>query len=344
MTAQVFRLDTSKPWEDQIIPRRTEKTVCVSRYGAFGDMIQTSSVLPGLKAQGYRVCVNTEQIGMDIIRNDPHIDEFLIQEKDHVPNEKLWNYWSWLSGKFDKFVIMSECVEGSLLAFPGRRAYRWNKEFRDLVMNVDYLQGMHAIAGVPYVPQPRFYRSKAETEWAERYRAKLGLNNFVLMWSIAGSSVHKVYPHMDMVMARLLHLYPNIRIVLVGDELSSIVEYDWRNEKRVIRKCGKWSIRESLSFALECDMVVGPETGVMNAVSFEGMPKALLLSHSSAANIGGSWVNTTPLAPEGVDCHPCHKIHYGFDTCCRDEETGAALCAAAISPDRVFDCIEAMIK
>ena len=162
------------------------------------------------------------------------------------------------------------------------------------------------------------------------------------MWSIAGSAVHKVYPHMDQVMARLLHLYKDVRIVLVGDRLGETIEYDWIKEKRVIRKSAKWSIRESLSFAKECDLVIGPETGVMNAVSFEQMAKILILSHSSVNNIGKHWLNTFQAVPVDCNCYPCHKIHYGFDTCTRNDEIGTSECAASINPDTIFN--EAVVR
>jgi ADP-heptose:LPS heptosyltransferase len=328
---KVFKLNTDKAWDEQPIARREGKTVCVSRYGAFGDMIQMSSILPELKKQGYKVCVNTTPKGQEILRNDPNIDEFFVQEDNQVPNKELDRYWAYLAGKFEKFICLSESVEGALLAMPGRKEFRWAKEFRDMVMGVNYLEGIHALSGVPFHPAPKFYRSAAEKKWSSKYRAKLGLNNFVIMWSIAGSSVHKIYPHMNTVMARMLHQYKDVKFILVGDHLSSVVEYHWTNEKRVIRKCGKWSIRESLSMAKECDLVIGPETGVMNAVSFEAMPKILLLSHSSRENIGKHWKQTAQIEPT-TDCYPCHQLHFGFDTCQRDEETGTAKCAASIDP------------
>ena len=61
---------------------RKEKTVCIIRYGAFGDILQTSSVLPLLKEQGYRVCVNTQEVGKNILRSNPYVDELIIQRKD----------------------------------------------------------------------------------------------------------------------------------------------------------------------------------------------------------------------------------------------------------------------
>lgn len=69
------------------------KTVCVVRYGGFGDMIQASNCLPGLKKQGFRVSVMTTPAGRDILKFDPHIDEFILQDKDQVPNHLLGPYW-----------------------------------------------------------------------------------------------------------------------------------------------------------------------------------------------------------------------------------------------------------
>lgn len=341
---KVTSLKEGVPWAEQLIPKRQDKTVCISRYGAFGDMIQTSTLFKGLREQGYKICINTTPMGFEILRNDPNIDEFLLQNNDHVPNKELSAYWAYLSGKFDKFISLSESIEASLIALPGRRAYRWKKEFRHLVMDVNYLEGQHAIAGTPFKPCPKFYRSKKERKWAEKYRQKLGRGSFVIMWSIAGSSVHKVYPHMDQVMAQMLHAHKNVKFVLVGDKLGQIIEYDWRKEKRVIRKSGKWTIRESLSMAKECDLVIGPETGVMNAVSFEPMPKILILSHSSINNIGKHWLNTYQAVPEDCECYPCHKIHYGFDTCERDEETGTSKCAASINPELLSGRMSLFIK
>ena len=331
-------LQKSKHWDEQDLPAWPDNCVFIQRFGAFGDMIQMSSILPGLKEQGLYVVVGTTEAGMEVVKNDPHVDEFFIQDNDQVPNNELSKYWHKVKEHCHKFVNLSESVEGSLLAIEGRRQFYWKKAFRHLVMGVDYLEATHAIAGVPNNYAPKFYPNKQEEKWGAKYRRKLGNNKFVIMWSVAGSSVHKVYPYMDEVFARLLHTYPDIRIIVVGDLLSSVAEIGWEKEKRIIRKCGKWSIRESLAMAQRCDLVVGPETGVLNAVSFEDVPKILMLSHSSRENIGGSWVNTDAIEPLS-ECHPCHKIHYGWHTCNRDENTGTAKCASSISIDRVYDSI-----
>ena len=52
---------------------REEKTVCIVRYGAWGDMIIASSLFPWFKERGYRVCVNVSERGMDIVKSDPNV-------------------------------------------------------------------------------------------------------------------------------------------------------------------------------------------------------------------------------------------------------------------------------
>jgi hypothetical protein len=125
---------------------------------------------------------------------------------------------------------------------------------------------------------------------------------------------------MDNAFARILLQYPDAKIVTVGNEFSSLLEAGWENEPRIITKSGKWRIRDTLSFALECDMVIGPETGVMNAVSMADLPKILFLSHSSPENLSKHWVNCHALTPENCPCHPCHKMIYGWEYCSRKSE------------------------
>jgi ADP-heptose:LPS heptosyltransferase len=110
---------------------------------------------------------------------------------------------------------------------------------------------------------------------------------------------------------------------------------------------GEWSIRQALTLAQVADCVVGPETGTMNAVAFEAMPKVIYLSHSSHTNLTRDWKNTTVLIPDGVKapCYGtgpnagCHRLHTDWTHCHQDRNTKAALCASAIAPERVFEAI-----
>ena len=299
-------------------------------------MLQMSSILPELKRQGYHITINTTFRGYDIIKHNPYIDEVIAQEDDQVPNSELGFYWDALSKCFSKFVMLSESVEGSLIALPERREAAWHPAMRRMIMGtVDYLEATHAIAEIPLPPKVRFFPSKKETGKAAKFRKKLGKDSFIIMWVLSGSSVHKTFPHLDAVLARLMLGYQHVKVVTVGDKICKMLEQGWEKEERVIKKSGEWGIRETLAFAEECNLVIGPETGVLNSVSMLDIPKILMLSHSGLGNIGKNWKNVTILTPKDTPCYPCHILHRGFDLCHQDKETGAALCAANIDIDEV---------
>lgn len=352
---------------------RPAKTACVVRYGGIGDMIMMASLLPQLKERGFHVTIMTTPTGQEVVRDDPHIDAFLIQDQDQVPNGDLSDFWRIWEAKFDVFVNLSESVEGTLLALPGRANHRWPDALRQKYMNENYLEFTHELAGLPFKPAPHFYPSDEEAARVRKWREPIA-DAFVVMWCLAGSSVHKTYPHTDQVMARLMMKHSNIRIVLVGDEACQILEAQWEAEPRVIRLSGKIGVRETLSLAcLGVDCVVGPETGVLNAVSHLKVPKVIMLSHSSRGNLTKHWVNTVNLMPKADEapCFPCHRLHTDRTFCpdhkipleemaaeleaaepyerdilkqhIRDGKfsTGAALCAWGIHPPRVVEAIMA---
>jgi ADP-heptose:LPS heptosyltransferase len=166
---------------------------------------------------------------------------------------------------------------------------------------------------------------------------------FNIMWCLSGSSIHKAYPHMDAVIARILLEMPEAAIHFTGDVACQILEAGWENEPRVFRQSGEMSIRQTLALAQACDTVIGPETGVLNAVAFENeITKVVMLSHSSHENLTKHWANTIAIEPnrEAAPCYPCHRLHYTRDFCPFEEETHAAVCAYSISPDTVFRAVQ----
>lgn len=319
---------------------RPKKTALVCRFGGFGDQIQASNILPGLKRQGFHVTFMTTPAGQSILEHDPHVDDWIIQDTDQVPNHELTGYWAQWAERFDRFVNLSESVEGTLLAIPGRANHAWPQEMRRKYLGHNYLEFTAEIAQVPYRSEARFYPSEDEADRAKRYRQKMG-SGFAVMWALAGSSLHKFYPWQDSVIARIMVEIPGATVVTVGDDACKLLEQGWEAEPRVFMESGNLSIRDTLALAQRVDCVVGPETGVLNAVGFEeSVGKVCLLSHSSHENLTKHWKNSHPIAPpESVKCYPCHRLHYSRDHCFEHEESGTAICQAAIDPARVFDAI-----
>jgi ADP-heptose:LPS heptosyltransferase/SAM-dependent methyltransferase len=343
---------------------KPEKSAGVVRYGAIGDMIQTASVCKGLKDQGFHVTLYTSPPGDQVILHDPHIDEIVLQDKDQVPNHLLGPFWESLEKKHQRFVNLSESCERSLLSMKGTSQHAWNPAARHKMMNLNYLEFQHAVGSVPHKPQVRFYATAEEKAWARKERLQFG--EFAVLWSLAGSSVHKTWPYIDNVVAALMIHHPGTHVVFVGDELCQILEAGWDNEPRVHRKSGKYTVRQTLSLLEEVDCIIGTETGVLNAACSLPVPKIVLLSHSTVENLTRDWTNTHSLVAENVTCHgrgkneapACHMLHYGWEHCTKDYDpacadcvagtckthTYAAMCSASIQPDRVTDIILPLIE
>lgn len=353
---QVYRkgpaMDGMMRWCDVPAP---EKTACISRFGGFGDMIQAANLLPELKRQGYHVTFNTTPKGQDILRHDPHIDAWLIQDDDQVPNHELPQFWDAVARRYTKFIQLSESIEGTLLAMPGRANHMWPYSVRAAELNRNYLEWTSQLAELPYQSEARFYPDLHEKQVAATFIGAIRADRaprdlmigqaaprvFTVMWVLSGSSMHKFYPWMDSVIARVLLDLPEAVFILTGDEPCRLLEAGWELEPRVLGKSGKLDIRATLTLAQAVDCVVGPETGVLNAVAFEDNAKVILLSHSTRENLTKHWINTASLEPAGQHCYPCHRLHYGKTFCEEHEETGAAMCQVRITPDRVLDAIKA---
>lgn len=345
------------PWRNKDLKR-----AAVVRYGAYGDLLQTSSVLAGLKAQGYHVTLFTSPPGHEVIAHDPNLDELYLQDKDQVPNHLLGEFWGYHKRRFDKWVQLSESVEVSLLVNPGKTIHGWPPAARHAVLNRNYLEIQHLIAGVPHVPQVRFFPTETEAAWARKERASLlygrssheafQLKGRLVMWALSGSSVHKTWGGLDQAIARILLTFPACHLVLVGGNDCVILEQGWEKEPRVHQRCGRYSIRQTLSLVQKCDVVIGPETGVLNAVSQDKMPKVLFLSHSTHENLSRDWVNVYALASKHTVCPgrgnneapACHQLHYSWEFCQQylapdDPQAGTAQCQRDIDEEGAWDAI-----
>lgn len=328
---------------------KAEKTALVCRFGAYGDLMQASSVFAGLKDQGYHVTLIASNPGLEVVLHDPNIDEFMVLDKDQVPNADLPNFWQYQAAKYDKFVNLSESVEATWLALPGRTQHGWSPLVRHTHMNYNYLEFQHQMSGVPHNPQIKFFPTIEEKQQARKFREKTG--EFTILWSLFGSSVHKTWPHLDSVIAAIMLTYPTVKIVLCGGIEGKLLEQGWESETRVIKTCGEWSIRKTFAFLEQADLIIGPETGTLNAAACMDVPKICFLSHSSVNNLTRDWVNTIPLFGRGTRCKgrdsdevtACHMMHYGWENCNKNEEIGAAQCQVDISPDEVWHHVSAFI-
>lgn len=322
------------------LPRPAKKAAIV-RYGGWGDALQMSSVLPELKKGGYHITLYCTERAYEVVREDPNIDAFYIQDSEQVPNSHLGDFWANEKKKFDKWINLSESVESTWLAIKDKTPWHaWPSNVRQKYMTkANYVEFQHDLAQVPYTkPHQKFYATAEEKSWAQNTKKRIG-GGPVILWVLNGTSVHKVWPHIDPIFARVFITWPNARIVTVGDANSKGLVDVWEKEKRLMWcGAGVFTIRQTLAFAELCDLVVGPETGVMSSVAMSDMPKIVFLSHSSHDNLTRDWVNTYALFSTKTKCYPCNQLHYDWSACWRNEDkdaywSGTAQCQVDIPPE-----------
>jgi ADP-heptose:LPS heptosyltransferase len=149
---------------------------------------------------------------------------------------------------------------------------------------------------------------------------------FIILWVLAGSSFHKAYPYAEYVARHVLDNSDSV-IYTVGDVVASLLE--WKHP-RTFNRSDQWSIRKTMLMTKYADLVIGPETGVMNAAGCFDTPKIIFLSHSSEENLTKYWENVHPIHPGLLKCHPCHKLIYTNDQCVVEPGIHAPLCTTRI--------------
>jgi ADP-heptose:LPS heptosyltransferase len=322
-----------------VFPRRkkAKKEALVIRYGAIGDAVWVTPLLRQLKKEGYRITYNCTTYSAQVLRNNPNIDDFFIQDREAIPNEDLGPYWKTVGKDFDRVINLSQSIERKLLVAEGTKEFKWSHKKRIKECDVNYQDATMAHAGYPELKgeKPELFFTEMEEALARHLRNAV-IDKFWIMWPLSGSSFHKLYPWAPYVAGELDRNYDDIAIITVGDHLCKMIEWQMKN---TINRAGDWTIRQSMIATKYCDLVIGPETGILNAASCYDTPKIVFLSHSSEENLTKYWRNVTPLYSKKCSCYPCHRLMYTF--CCPrgEREKDSAKCQEMIEPQVVYDAI-----
>src|SRR6267154_598054 len=301
---------------------------------AIGDFIQTTPVLKKLKQEGYHVTVNGSEIAREVLKYNPYVDEILVQMKDYVPNKgvtsgPLMEYWKELGSKYDRFVNLTGSAEESLIVPDNKvmvmmeqlgmehpelneenKFYNTIRAIQKQVGATNYYDNHLAKAGYSdRGMNGELFFSDQEEIMAQGFRDKYP-GRFIVMWVLSGSSYHKRYPYFQQVAQELIVKNPDILLISVGDIECSLIERSESN--RYLPRAGRWALRTTLHMTKYVDLVVGPETGILNAAGCFDTPKITMLSHSSHDNLCKYWTNDFCIAPDPkeVFCHPCHTLHF----------------------------------
>lgn len=330
-------------------PLPARKRACVARYGALGDAIIMTPLIRQLAEDGYQVTLNISSYCAPVFENNPHVHNVLIQEKDLIPNGRLGEYWKFWESQYDKYINLSESIEGDLLMVEGRAPFFTTKSWRHQRANRNYYDyTMHRAGYVGFEgARGELFFTNAEERRAEKFWGPLR-DKFTAVWALNGSSHHKVYPLFEATLREWFDQHADARVITVGDYTAKLLEFE---HPQLIARAGAWSIRESLIATKYADLVIGPETMITNAAGCFPTPKITLLSHSTHENLCKHWDGDYCLAPDmaSAPCYPCHQLHYSKESCplgeVKDIVTGevlaqAPVCSLAISPERVLSRME----
>ena len=336
----------------------------IARLGGIGDNLIAASVLRPLKAMGYKIDVITSMPQGVVFENNPHIDKLSIKAPKDLPgDQQQWQAWfRSRAAEYDVFAHLSHSCEVSLAMLPAQTQSQWPSSARRKYYGHNYLEFVHDIAGVPYEFGPLFFPTDEERDQAIVTKRQIGAGP-IIGWPINGSRVDKNYPKAPTTIARLIREL-GAQVIMFG---APPPHPDFARAKQtqeyIIHQNGddrgfhlalspnadnpSWPIRRILAQLLQCDLVIGPDTGQMWAVAFEQMPKIMLHSHASVQNICKHWVNTISLHADSaaVRCWPCHLLHDAIDTCLDEQrrhgmtpdadEKGAA-CIQTISVEHII--------
>ena len=131
------------------------------------------------------------------------------------------------------------------------------------------------------------------------------------MWALAGSSNHKLYRYFEPLTRDFLERHPDASMYTNGDYSTKVLTYEHPQVTNLMmmgtERDQVMSFRDAMLLAKYCDLVIGPETGIINAVGAWKVPKICLLTHSNAENFTKYFFNAYPIqAP--VWCSPCHLL------------------------------------
>ena len=331
-----------------------KKRAVVVRYGAFGDAIMSTPVISTLHKQGYEVHLNCTPYSLDVYKNNHKIAKILLQERESMPVDKLKDQFAEFGKRYDRVVNLCGSIEDSML-IPDYRAFNYMKELRD--KQPDTVTDKEIFLQVIKAFRKQFgTRNYYDAHLEKAGLDERGLNGelyftdlehrmahdflrqhagkYLILWSLSGSAIHKVYPYFHHTVQGLLTKFTDVLVVSVGDAVCRIMEPP--PSSRYLPRSGDWSIRMSMIMTKYADLVIGPETGILNAAGCFDTPKITLRSHSSHDNLCKYWVNDFCMEPdpERVPCYPCHILHYSDETCLTapivDEALGKELVPKAI--------------
>lgn len=267
-----------------------------------------TSVIPYLKQDGYEIDFYTNKNGREIIKHDPRIRRIIIHD-ENIPIEALESLWRKIGEPYDKVVNLHDLIENRVLFAYPQPEYFWPvRKRREFVGNKNYI-ALH-IRRAGYKPKvgmilPSLCLNKEEKmkgkAWARKHK-----KHFKIVWGLAGSSIHKIWRYFEPCAKEFLRRHSDAWIFTVGDYGCKLLTFSHERVQNTM--FWEMPFRDVMVLTKYADLVIGPETGVIQAAGAFRTPLLCLLTHSSKYQVTGTFNNDYSIqAPTW--CSPCHLLH-----------------------------------
>jgi hypothetical protein len=291
------------------------KKVLMMRPGsALGDAVFVTPIPRILAERGEEVHVCCEADVRPVFENNPHIAGFIECPKPHK-----WDGWEAkyreLETQFDHIYHTHGHVEVGLLH---RTDVCWGKvpnahQRKEVAAGKNYQDSIFESIGLEERGLlPEFYFSDAENKMRFELRQLLDKDKKKLVvWQWDGSTLSKLLVWAPKWLRETMNYYSDtVHYVYAEDaNLKAQIPAD----ERVLDALGKFSVRESIMATSIADLVIGPESFIVNAAAAWPIHKILFLSHSAPENLAKYYINCDCITPNAeVTCHPCYLIQIDF--------------------------------
>jgi len=321
--------------------------ILIFRSGAFGDVVIITPVIRHLYSQGHKLVVVTSARGLQVLKNNPHIEE-LVAHKEDTPIDKLSDYLDYLRRRYkcEKVIDFSESVEVSLSQHPRSPNYKLSKQERFTRFNRNFYEYSFEHAGENWRInfQDSHVNLKPELffEESELVKARTHLKSgFNILLGLSGSGSNKTWVWSQDLAYKIIQNYPDIHIITVGDEKCQLIEPE---HERITNLAGKISMREAMCLTGLVQLVIAPDTGIIHAAGCYDTQKILIVGHNTKECISKHFTNchTVEADPVKAPCAPCLYLIYDHKLqCVIDEDTGGSICMSkGIELERVYKVFE----
>lgn len=290
------------------------KALIIRPGHAIGDAVFVTP-LPRLLAQkGYEVHVACMPHNREVFLHNPYISR-MINLPDHAGFAKWVEEFKDERTQYDEVFRCSGHVEVGLLY---RTDSRWGgipdiAERRRRAEGTNYQDRiLEALGFEERGLLPEFYFSKEENEQMEIVlESKAKKKEQLVLWQWDGSSGSKTLNFAPMYLRDVLKKKQHVvhYVFTPNPNLQGLIP----ENPKVHNAWGKSGIRNTIQLTAMADLVIGPESFMVNAAAAFETPKVIFFSHSAPDNLARYYDNCFAAVPMAeVDCHPCYLIHVDF--------------------------------